>query len=261
MSACERQFRVALKLVDDLYAEVNGHGRYLVQSKRTHHDSWILSCTDLFVQYWEKELFYEDVLQQKQASGLGREPWQCYFERLVEAFASDSLIVSSNKHGIKLTAHCYSSSKQLSYSYYLDQVEAEDLQPKVTDLVFELLSFSRRMKKSEQEAKELFSLSQKQDEPSSSRYEHSASQSQSLSSSSSSGSSTLGSQSSVATSSSAASLSLPQVVPTKTQAKRRRPGFSIVNPRVKRWQGERGARIQPTASVEAKPTNPQLERE
>jgi hypothetical protein len=58
------QFAGCLRVLDGIYAEVSGDDRYLVHSKTTSHDSWLITVTDLSEGVWEKEVFYEEMQHQ-----------------------------------------------------------------------------------------------------------------------------------------------------------------------------------------------------
>ena len=64
MSQAAEQFARSLRVLDGIYAEVSGDERYLVHSKTTQHDSWIITVTDLSEGLWEKEVFFEEMQHQ-----------------------------------------------------------------------------------------------------------------------------------------------------------------------------------------------------
>jgi hypothetical protein len=71
--AAAEQFARSLRVLDGIYAEVSGDERYLVHSKTTQHDSWIISVTDLSEGLWEKEVFFEEMQHQ-----VPPPPWRRY---------------------------------------------------------------------------------------------------------------------------------------------------------------------------------------
>lgn len=82
--------------------------------------------------------------------GFGKESWKDFLSRLVEALQSDSLFVGLNDNEqMKFTAWCYCNGKQISYTYTLLPGETDEIKSKVADMVFDLLAFARRKRKSE----------------------------------------------------------------------------------------------------------------
>ncbi len=82
--------------------------------------------------------------------GFGKESWKDFLSRLVEALQSDSLFVGLNdSEQMKFTAWCYCNGKQISYTYTLLPGETDEIKSKVADMVFDLLAFTRRKRKSE----------------------------------------------------------------------------------------------------------------
>jgi len=56
-------FVQALSILDNLYAEVEeGASKYLIHSKCTKFESLLLSITDVTDGCWDRELFYDDVV-------------------------------------------------------------------------------------------------------------------------------------------------------------------------------------------------------
>ncbi|ELR20258.1 uncharacterized protein ACA1_117310 [Acanthamoeba castellanii str. Neff] len=251
--AAAEQFARSLRVLDGIYAEVSGDERYLVHSSTTQHDSWIISVTDLSEGLWEKEVFFEEMQHQKKMLGFGKESWKDFLSRLVEALQSDSLFVGLNDNEqMKFTAWCYCNGKQISYTYTLLPGETDEIKSKVADMVFDLLAFARRKRKSELEAHELLSQVEKHREDrtettltSSQPSSQSSSQTMPCTLSTSSGGATSFKRSSESTYEMAEPAAVANTVPNKAQAKgaKRKQGFSLVNPRVKRWYGEKGARI------------------
>ncbi|KAL6048486.1 hypothetical protein QOT17_016826 [Balamuthia mandrillaris] len=257
---CQRrqQFMEELRQMDELYAEVNAEERFLLQSTVTHCHSWILTCTDLHEQVWEKEFFYEDVRKQKRAGSIENENWRHYFSRLRTALQADNVFLAlKDDDTMEVSVWYFHEGAQVSTSFLLAPIRRAEARSKICDIVFELMSVARKAKQMQQATQELQeSLERQKEELSQSMKENKPSQDMnSFSTDPSTQASLSASQSCPQTNilkrtTSSASFGAGEVVSTSVKtnmgkAKKRRVGYSIVNPRLKRFQGGKGAKIVP----------------
>eukprot|EP01102_Stenamoeba_stenopodia_P019743 TRINITY_DN7528_c0_g1_i1.p1 TRINITY_DN7528_c0_g1~~TRINITY_DN7528_c0_g1_i1.p1 ORF type:complete len:236 (+),score=43.82 TRINITY_DN7528_c0_g1_i1:37-744(+) len=212
---------------DGLYAEsMRGSSRYVVQSKVTGEGEWSLSCTDVKEHFWEISYSADEINRLKKNVGLQKESWMVYFKHFQESFSSDNILLSEeDSENITLTVYIFIEGKQIAFTYKL--YSSMDKNKRLVELLMDLVRVAKRAKKTEQEFadyKQQVKKKQQQQQQNQKRDDDDliapAWEPQVV-----------------------AKTVQPQAPQTKKAVAKRKPGYSIVNPNVKR-KTAKGAKIE-----------------
>ena len=148
-----------LKLVDDLFSEVEySSKRCICHSKRNEDATWSICLTDL-KRVWFRSLDFKDVEKHKKVLGFSEKGdyWKQYFQLFHDAFSTDNIFVSEfDKETVTLTCWCFMEGKQVAYKYNLHFVNQKNThQELMQKLVFCMLSKAKIGRRMEQENESL----------------------------------------------------------------------------------------------------------
>jgi len=212
-----------LNKISSLFARALNSGKqYLCLCEHLSDEHHLqLLCTDCD-KVWDVELSYSDLLHHKDNLGLNKASWGLYFSQLADAFLNDSIAVEVEQTKgvyspfVVLIALCSDNLNQLTFKYNLapcTKPERKKIE-KLTNCVFELFNKVQRQSEAEKELKQLKrELCSKDDID------------------------VLPTSSPFTTSNDKSSTNIAPIAnSTKTGkgAAKRKPGYSLVNPRVKR---------------------------